>query len=216
MESGVGFNSVLDTLASLRAANDSLVYLCDPVLGDHGKLYVPEELVAIYRDEVVPTATMLTPNQFEVELLTKRAIASEADAAAACESLHARGPHTVVITSLRLASEPNQVLMFASRHHAGVTRQWRLRLPALAQEFTGTGDLTAALLLAWSHQLDEPWRLGEVLEKVAASVQAVLQRTQRAGRSELCLVQSQREIVEPRVVLRAEELPSSVAMEPAA
>lgn len=41
--------------------------VCDPVLGDNGKLYVPEELVAIYRDEVVPRATVVTPNQFECE-----------------------------------------------------------------------------------------------------------------------------------------------------
>ena len=31
---------------------------CDPVLGDGGKLYVPEALVEIYRDEVVPLATV--------------------------------------------------------------------------------------------------------------------------------------------------------------
>lgn len=41
--------------------------VCDPVLGDNGKLYVPKELVALYRDSVVPLADIVTPNQFECE-----------------------------------------------------------------------------------------------------------------------------------------------------
>jgi pyridoxine kinase len=39
-------------------------------MGDEGKLYVPEELVHVYREKVVPLASMLTPNQFEAEKLT--------------------------------------------------------------------------------------------------------------------------------------------------
>ena len=54
----------------LKELNPSLVYVCDPVLGDNGKLYVPEELVGLYEKEVVPLADILTPNQFEVEQLT--------------------------------------------------------------------------------------------------------------------------------------------------
>lgn len=37
------------------------------MLGDDGALYVPKEFVEIYRDEVVPMAHLLTPNQFESE-----------------------------------------------------------------------------------------------------------------------------------------------------
>ena len=36
-------------------------------MGDHGKLYVPEDLVAVYRDEMTRVATTMTPNQFEVQ-----------------------------------------------------------------------------------------------------------------------------------------------------
>ena len=69
------------------------------MLGDDGKLYVPPELVAVYRDKVLPMATVLTPNQFEVEQLTGGgAVASLEDAAAASLALHAKGPRVVVIT----------------------------------------------------------------------------------------------------------------------
>lgn len=40
---------------------------CDPVMGDNGKLYVPEELKEIYIKEIVPLADIVTPNHFELE-----------------------------------------------------------------------------------------------------------------------------------------------------
>lgn len=41
--------------------------VCDPVLGDDGQLYLPEELVQVFRNELIAHATILTPNQFECE-----------------------------------------------------------------------------------------------------------------------------------------------------
>jgi pyridoxine kinase len=62
---------------SARAIHASV---CDPVLGDGGKLYVPAELVDAYRAEVVPLASVVTPNQFEAELLTQRPVRTLSDA----------------------------------------------------------------------------------------------------------------------------------------
>jgi pyridoxine kinase len=61
-----------------------MVYFCDPVLGDNGKLYVPEALVDLYRSQVLPIATVLTPNQFECELLSGVKISTAEDAHKAC------------------------------------------------------------------------------------------------------------------------------------
>lgn len=41
--------------------------VCDPVMGDNGKMYVPQELLPVYRDEIIPLANIVTPNQFEAE-----------------------------------------------------------------------------------------------------------------------------------------------------
>ncbi|XLU95860.1 hypothetical protein S245_010212, partial [Arachis hypogaea] len=43
---------------------------CDPVMGDEGKLSVPQKLISVYRKRIVPVASMLTPNQFKAKLLT--------------------------------------------------------------------------------------------------------------------------------------------------
>ncbi|KOM39204.1 hypothetical protein LR48_Vigan03g258600 [Vigna angularis] len=64
-------------------------------MGDEGKLYVPQELVSVYREKVVPVASMLTPNQFEAELLTGFRIQSEGQGREACRLLHAAGPSKV-------------------------------------------------------------------------------------------------------------------------
>ena len=61
---------VLYLLESARRANPKLKYICDPVLGDEGKFYVPQALVGLYIDSVIPKAYMITPNQFEAALLT--------------------------------------------------------------------------------------------------------------------------------------------------
>lgn len=44
-----------------------VIQVCDPVMGDNGKMYVPEELKEIYEKEIVPLADIVIPNQFELE-----------------------------------------------------------------------------------------------------------------------------------------------------
>ena len=56
---------------------------------------------------------------------------------------------------------------------------YRIAFPRLPQRFTGTGDLAAALLLAWTHKL--PGDLAGALERVAGSMRAVLTRTHSQG-----------------------------------
>ena len=222
--------AVLDVLTSLRTHNPNLIYVCDPVLGDHGKLYVPEELVECYKTKVVPHATILTPNQFECELLTGISIKTQADAVKATDALHACGVTTVIITSLEYAEECRKesnnsedaststptptptpdatsvLTVFAS--HVVVsdtgeptTERYELNMPKLKGRFTGTGDLSAALLLAWLHR--SPGQIALAVEKTMGTLHAVLERTIQEGVSigsappEIKLIQSHHDIVHP-------------------
>ena len=69
--------------------------VCDPVMGDSGRLYVPGDLPAAYRETIVPLASVLTPNQFEAEQLVGFPLSSESEALRACAALMDRGPHSV-------------------------------------------------------------------------------------------------------------------------
>jgi pyridoxal/pyridoxine/pyridoxamine kinase len=70
--------------------------VCDPVMGDNGKLFLPAELVPLYQRTILPLAATVTPNAFEAEQLTGRPVTTEAEALAACDALHNMGPSTVV------------------------------------------------------------------------------------------------------------------------
>ncbi|CAL8468163.1 g7702 [Coccomyxa elongata] len=181
----IGSASLLQTIerlvALLRQHNPGLIYVCDPVMGDHGKLYVKPEVVPCYQ-EIVPLATVMTPNQFEAEKLVSESIVTEEDAVAACNKLHKRGVATVVMTSFHPEGVEDHLLLIASTRMSqddGLPSQLRLKIPRSAAYFTGTGDLLTVLLLA---RLDrQPRNLKAAVESAVASLQAVLQATVKAA-----------------------------------
>ncbi|XP_073768392.1 pyridoxal (pyridoxine, vitamin B6) kinase a isoform X2 [Danio rerio] len=210
---------VVDIVQELKRANPSLVYVCDPVLGDNGAMYVPENLLPIYRDRVVPAADIITPNQFEAELLSGRKIHSEKDAVEVMNLLHSMGPDTVVITSSDLPSPLGDQYLVALGSQkkvrtdgSMVTQQIRMDIPRVDAVFVGTGDLFAAMLLAWTHHHPD---LKMACEKTASVLHHVIKRTMTyahevAGPNrrpspaqlELRMVQSKADIENPAVVVQ--------------
>ena len=62
---------VEDAVARVRAANPGTLYCCDPVIGEVGRgVYVRAGIPEAFRDRLVPLADIVTPNPFELELLT--------------------------------------------------------------------------------------------------------------------------------------------------
>ncbi|KAL2896130.1 Pyridoxal kinase [Bienertia sinuspersici] len=205
-------NNVLEVVAKLRSVNPGLIYVCDPVMGDEGKLYVPEDLVSVYREKVVPVASMLTPNQFEAELLTGLRILSEQDGRDACNKLHAAGPEKVVITSININGD--LYLIGSSRKDKDeVPDQFKVMIPKIPAYFTGTGDLMTALILGWSNKY--PDNLARAAEHAVSSLQALLHRTindyklagfdPKTSSLEIRLIQSQDDIRNPIIKFNAEK-----------
>ena len=62
---------------------------------------------------------------------------------------------------------------------------YRITIPCIRDTFTGTGDLFAALFLAWTSKTDNNVKVS--LEKTQASLQAVLKRTMEHAKSEFAL-----------------------------
>ena len=119
--------------------------LVDPVLGDHGRLYVPEPVAEAIRDRLLPRATCLTPNGFELAWLSGRTVEDEASAIAAARAL---GVPEVLATSIPAGAERLATLLVTPHEvHAVVT-------PRLDHVPHGTGDFLSALYLA--HRLMQP------------------------------------------------------------
>ena len=222
--SEIFLQSLQELLDKMSAGNNNLRYVCDPVMGDDGKLYVPAALAEIYTRDVLPRVYMMTPNEFEVELLLdleRGSIHCLEDAVTAANSLHALGPEVVVIIILDACASEDEVAMLLS--HRGSGPKWLLVLPRIhGGPFTGTGDLTAAMLLAWTqrHEREFPLALektGVVLQEVLrATVDPATGNTERLfsdGRRvppELRLVQSKRVIEDPQPRFRCRAVwPSS-------
>ncbi|KAJ2780275.1 hypothetical protein H4R18_003549 [Coemansia javaensis] len=162
--------------AGLRDANPGLVVVVDPVLGDDGALYVPEPLVALYRDVLCPAAALLTPNQFEAEQLSGVRIGSLADAKRACDRLHALGARSVVVTSMQADGDADRLLLVGSERDSG--DQFAIAFPRLHGWFTGSGDLFAALLTARLHECRALRRACELATASQAAVMAATKRHQ--------------------------------------
>uniref|UniRef100_A0A673WGM4 Pyridoxal kinase n=1 Tax=Salmo trutta TaxID=8032 RepID=A0A673WGM4_SALTR len=185
------------------------------------KLYVPENILPVYRDKVVAVADILTPNQFEAELLTGRTISTEKDALDVMELLHQMGPDTVVLTSTDLTSPHGDQFLVALGSQKMVrpdgsksTQKIRIEMPKVDAVFVGTGDLFTAMLLAWSHH--HPNDLKAACEKTVSVLHHVIKRTityanEMAGpgkrpnpaQLELRMVQSKKDIEDPDIVVEA-------------
>nr|CAD7576974.1 unnamed protein product [Timema californicum] len=179
----VGSPSFLKRIAQLvehmRKINPKLIYVCDPVMGDNGHMYVPQELLPIYRDTILPLADIITPNQYEVELLTGKKISSVKDAWDAIGIFHDMKINTVVLSSTELGTE-QFLLGLASSIAGGKKTKLSIKIPRFSASFTGTGDLFAALLLSWMFRTENDLKLS--LERTIFTLQAVLKRTlQRAA-----------------------------------
>ncbi|KAJ1797781.1 putative pyridoxal kinase [Coemansia sp. RSA 2399] len=142
--------AVEEIARELKRANPGLVFVLDPVLGDDGALYVPEELVPLYRDVLCPLADIATPNQFEAESLTGLTIQSLEDARCACDKLHDLGIPSVVITSFALKDDDENLYLVGSELDKTTGRKhcFYIAFPRLHGYFTGSGDLFTALITA--------------------------------------------------------------------
>lgn len=182
-------------------------------MGDDGHMYVPANLLPIYRDEIIPLADICTPNQFEVELLTGQKIGDEAGAWQAMQWFHRRGVRTVALSSTDLGAAAGKLCAFVS-HQPQAGPQLRLSIDIPRQgggvSFTGTGDLFACLFLA--HSALQP-DVKTAFERTVATLQAVIGNTVarmppglvkvQSHDRELKIVQSKRDIEEPAVKLSA-------------
>ena len=186
--------AVLGATVRVRAANPAALYCCDPVIGDtEPGVYVQPAIPALLRDRCLPAADIATPNQFELQHLTDRPVATLAEAGSAVAALRAtmRPGACVLVTSLRIADTPADAIDLLAQDGSG---SWRLRTPLLASTANGAGDTIAALFLL--HRLRNASAAG-ALEAAASATFGLLRRTAEAGSRELLTVAAQGEFVMP-------------------
>jgi pyridoxine kinase len=126
------------TIGKIKARHRRCVYLCDPILGDSGRLYVGAPVADAIRSLLLPLADVVTPNLFELSWLRGRDITGISDVA---QNARALGPGTVAVTSAEHTDTAVTTLLCAPP--VEIMR----RSPFYQAVPNGTGDLFAGLFL---------------------------------------------------------------------
>jgi pyridoxine kinase len=183
---------ILDAFNRVKKANPSAVYCCDPVMGDVERgFFVRPGIPEFMRDRAVPAATIITPNQFELEYLADRAVTDLESALASVDQVMVCGPSVVLVTSLRRRdARGDQIEMLAVDSGGAFT----IETPLLPVNVNGAGDMTAALFFA---QLRKSASIQIALELTTGAVFGVLEATVAAGAREIQLIKGQESIANP-------------------
>lgn len=169
-------HAVATLIRRMKSANSDLTYVCDPVMGDKAGLYVPVETAQAIRDELIPLATVATPNRYELAWMSDAELETNNQIIDAALAL---GPQKMLVTSAVAMMAHGIGNLFLSGRHALLAEH-----RALENVPNGLGDLLASLFLARSLQ-----GLGDekALQLATASVFEVLARTMKRGFNELTL-----------------------------
>lgn len=187
--------AVARLVGAVRARNPRARYLCDPVIGDAGGLYVPEATALAIRDLLLPLADIATPNRFELEWLAQEALA---DNVAVTRAAQRPGPRAMLVTSA-YATTPGFIGNLLVTAHETVLAQHR----AIPDAPRGTGDLVAALFLG---RLLQGQSEAGALRAATAAVFEVVARAVKRGADELMLETDARSLVHPMAMVQTHRL----------
>jgi pyridoxine kinase len=193
--------AILEAVTTVKAANPSAKYCCDPVIGDVDRgVFVREGIPEFMKEKAVPAADVITPNQFELEYLAGRQCKKLAEVLTSVKAVHELGPSVVLVTSLHTEETPEDAIdLLASDGE----NRFYLRTPRLQLVVNGAGDAIAALFFA--HYLREG-KIDVALSRAASAIFGVLAKTAEAGAPEMQLIAAQQEIVEPSRLFEAEAI----------
>ncbi len=179
--------AVAKLVRSIKHKNPDCIYLCDPVIGDLGGLYVPKETATSIKDNLIPLCDITTPNRFELAwLLDASTPETLEDTLSLAQKLT---PNKVLTTSCPTKTTNETGNLYHSNTQQIISTHMQFDNPP-----NGPGDLTAAIFLG--HLLSE-MTPEENLGITTSSVFEILQNATQLGSDELNLESDARSIVKP-------------------
>ncbi|GAL34844.1 pyridoxal kinase [Vibrio maritimus] len=184
--------AVLDAVRQVKAKNPDAIYVCDPVMGDPEKgCIVPQGTTEYLVNDVMPSADVIVPNQFELAQFTNVEINDLESAVVACQAALSRGPKMVLVKHLHSVSDDKFTMMLATEAGYFIAQRPHLKF---AKQPVGVGDLISALFTAG---LLKGWPAEQAFEHANNASYAVLKETQQRGEWELQTIAAQEELVAP-------------------
>jgi pyridoxine kinase len=187
--------AIASLVAAVRAQNQAALYLCDPVMGDAGGLYVPQATAEALRDQLLPIADIATPNRYELQWMTGGSVDEMSGVMAAALGL---GPATMLVTSAPALMARGTGNLLLARGQALLAEHRLIENPP-----QGLGDLTAAVFLA---RLLQGQAIAKALQTATASVFEILARTAKRGADELTLETDAASLSHPMAMVQLRHL----------
>ncbi|EKT62737.1 pyridoxine/pyridoxal/pyridoxamine kinase [Providencia burhodogranariea] len=167
-------------LSVIRNLRPSIPIIVDPVMGDEDSgFYIPPEIATVYRDDVIPLATGIIPNKFELSILSGQEINTLEDATISARLLLKGNTKWVIITSAFQPDEDNIEVVCVTKDDTTVIRH--KRYPVTPK---GTGDLFGAELTA---QLLAGLSVPDAAKMACLRIEQGIIHMAATGRSELVL-----------------------------
>lgn len=187
--------AVASLVGAVKARNPRAVYVCDPVIGDKGGLYVPEATAVAIRDRLMPIADVATPNRYELSWMAGEPLD---DISAVLRAASDAAPPTMLVTSAPAMMNGSiaNLLLTPSRAHLAEHR-------LIDRPPNGLGDLTAAVYLA-RHLAGQPPE--KALQSTTAAVFEILARTARRGGDELQIETDAQSLSHPMAMVQTRQL----------
>jgi len=198
--------AIIESVKKVRDSNANAIYCCDPVMGDTGRgFYVKPDIPDMFKNELIPLADIICPNQFELEVITGIEIKTIKDALKAINKIHEMGPSVVLVTSFK--EEHGKLSMIASdKKNMYKTTTTELNL---GNNAAGTGDMTTAVFLS---RYMETKDIKTTLELCTASVFGVLESSYKGSIKnnknliELKIIDEQHQFISPSYSFKAEQI----------
>ncbi|HEV2505005.1 MAG TPA: pyridoxal kinase PdxY [Mesorhizobium sp.] len=188
-------DAIADLVGAVKTKNPSALYVCDPVMGDSGGLYVPEATAKALRDRLMPLADIATPNRYELAWMAGADLPDlKSTTAAALDA----GPATMLVTSApaMMSGSTGNLLLDSSQV---LLAEHRL----IDRPPNGLGDLTGAVFLARTLSGQPP---AKALQSTTAAVYEILARTAKRGGDELQLETDAQSLSQPMAMVQMRHL----------
>lgn len=145
----IGATDIVDSTVGLitefKSKYHDRLYICDPVMGDDGGLYIDELLADKIISELLPLCDIMTPNHFEFEYIIGKKVKTVDEILDAVVKHPILKNKTVIITSCNLTNVPTNkiqsLVIFDGKYYSILSDK-------IDMVTTGTGDLFAAVTTA--------------------------------------------------------------------